>query len=72
VLVPTDFSEPANQALRFAVEEATLHQAKVTLLHVQAPTAGTEVYYVTGTPAFDPATGVDPMVAHQLAPCGPF
>jgi nucleotide-binding universal stress UspA family protein len=38
VLVPTDFSDPANQALGYALEEATLHRAKVTLLHVLAPT----------------------------------
>ena len=34
VLIPTDFSEPAQQALRYALEEATSHNAKVTLLHV--------------------------------------
>jgi len=50
VLVPTDFSEPANQALVYAVEEATLHHAKVTLLHVLPPHTGTDVYYVTGSP----------------------
>ena len=32
VLVPTDFSDAATHALRYAVEEAVLHQAKVTLL----------------------------------------
>lgn len=31
LLVPTDFSEPANSALRYAIEEATLHRAKGTL-----------------------------------------
>lgn len=51
VLVPTDFSEPANHALRYAVEEAVLHRAKMTLLHVQPLGAGTDVYYVTGPPA---------------------
>ena len=37
LLVPTDFSEPANNALRYAIEEAALHQAKITLLHVLPP-----------------------------------
>ena len=27
VLVPTDFSEPAQHALRYALEEAALHHA---------------------------------------------
>jgi universal stress protein A len=49
VLVPTDFSDPANYAVRYAMEEATLHRAKVTLLHVQQPSsAGTDIYYVGG------------------------
>lgn len=50
MLVPTDFSAPANQALGYALEEATLHRAKVTLLHVLALHADTDVYYVTGSP----------------------
>jgi len=54
VLVPTDFSEPANHALRYAIEEATLHHGKVTLLHVLPPRTETDVYYVTGAP---PASG---------------
>ena len=60
VLVPTDFSEPANQALGYAREEAALHRAKVTLLHVQAPHTGTDVYYVSGSPESMPQGGVDP------------
>jgi len=40
VLVPTDFSEPATQALRYALEEATLHHAKVTLLTCHAAAYG--------------------------------
>jgi nucleotide-binding universal stress UspA family protein len=48
VLVPTDLSEPGNHAVRYAVEEAALHHAKVTLLHVLPPTTRTDVYYVTG------------------------
>jgi nucleotide-binding universal stress UspA family protein len=60
VLVPTDFSEPANQALAYALEEATLHRAKVTLLHVQAADANTDVYYVTGPPEPPLQGSVDP------------
>jgi nucleotide-binding universal stress UspA family protein len=54
VLVPTDFSEPANHALRYAVDEATVHHARVTLLHVMSPRSDTDVFYVTGAP---PASG---------------
>jgi nucleotide-binding universal stress UspA family protein len=69
VLVPTDFSGPANHALRLAIEEATLHRARVTLLHVVPPSSETEVYYVTGAPTapMDPLAGVRfaaPTVAH--------
>ena len=62
VLVPTDFSEPANQALGYALEEATLHRARVTLLHVLAPHANTDVYYVTGSP--------EPLSQGSLDPTG--
>jgi len=49
VLVPTDFSEPANYAVQYAMEEAALHGAKVTLLHVQQSSSGTtDIYYVSG------------------------
>lgn len=61
VLVPTDFSAPAEQALRYALAEAAVHHAKVTLLHVLPPHTGTEVYVVAGAPqaevGFDPALG---------------
>jgi universal stress protein A len=63
LLVPTDFSEPANNALRYAIEEAVLHHAKVTLLHVLPADTRTDVHYVTGAPdaapqgSFDPAAG---------------
>jgi universal stress protein A len=60
VLVPTDFSEGANQALGYALEEATLHRAKVTLLHVLAPHSDTDVYYVTGSPEPPLQGSVDP------------
>src|SRR5262245_19839856 len=59
VLVPTDFSETAAHALRYAFEEARVHRAKVTLLHVVPPGSGTDVYYVSPAPGtsgpFDPA-----------------
>jgi nucleotide-binding universal stress UspA family protein len=50
ILVPTDFSLAANQALRYAFEEATQHQAKLTLLHVTYHYPATEVYYVKDAP----------------------
>ena len=41
VLIPTDFSVPAQQAVRYALEEATLHHAKSRFStycqHTQAP-----------------------------------
>ncbi len=59
ILVPTDFSDTAAQALRYAFDEARVHGAKVTLLHVVAQGARTDVYHVgaaAGPPgAFDPA-----------------
>jgi len=60
ILIPTDFSEPANRALRYALEEATFHHANVTLLHVLPAHTGTDVYYITGggpgaRPDFEPA-----------------
>jgi len=61
VLVPTDFSEPANEALRYAAEEAALHRARVTFLHVLPPHRETSVYYVTGAPAYSThPSGLDP------------
>jgi nucleotide-binding universal stress UspA family protein len=67
MLVPTDFSEPANHALSFAVEEAILHAAKVTLLHVQPEDARTDVYYVTGGPASGLEAGFDVVAGGRLA-----
>jgi nucleotide-binding universal stress UspA family protein len=67
VLVPTDLSDPANHALGCALEEATLHRAKVTLLHVLSPGAATDVYYVTGAPAPGPQAGFDPIAGGRLA-----
>ena len=61
VLVPTDFSEAAQHALHYALEEATLHRAKITLLHVLPVHTGTDVYFITGFPGaqarFDPVLG---------------
>src|SRR4029453_5182832 len=61
VLVPTDFSEVAQHALHYALEEATLHHAKVTLLHVLPVHIGTDVYFITGFPStqlhFEPVLG---------------
>lgn len=74
VLVPTDLSDPANHALRYAIEEATLHHAKMTVLHVLPESAGTEVYYVADGPGagvsqepVDPSGG-GPLRSFALAP----
>jgi universal stress protein A len=66
VLVPTDLSDPANHALRYALEEATLHHAKVTLLHVLSSHADTDVYYVTGSPESGSQASFDPVVGARL------
>jgi nucleotide-binding universal stress UspA family protein len=50
ILVPTDFSPATNRVLAYAVEEATHHQARLTLLHVLHHHPATEVYYVKGAP----------------------
>jgi nucleotide-binding universal stress UspA family protein len=50
ILVPIDFSAPAQRALHYAIEEARQHQARLTLLHVLHHQPATEVYYVHGTP----------------------
>jgi nucleotide-binding universal stress UspA family protein len=66
VLVPTDFSDPANRALGYAAEEATLHRAKVTLLHVLPAHAGTDVYYVSGAPEATRHSGYDPLAGARV------
>ena len=66
ILVPTDFSEPANRALRYAVEEAVLHRAKVTLLHVQPTDTGTDVYLVSGAPVSGLGAGFDVIAGGRL------
>src|SRR5262245_47537112 len=50
ILIPTDFSPAAHGALVYACEEATQHQAKLTLLHVLQHHPVTEVYYVKNAP----------------------
>jgi nucleotide-binding universal stress UspA family protein len=66
LLVPTDFSEPANHALRYAVEEAALHDAKVTLLHVLPPDTRTDVHYVTGAPFVGSEGSLDPVAGGRV------
>jgi nucleotide-binding universal stress UspA family protein len=67
ILVPTDFSDPAHHALRIATEEAALHHAKVTLLHVLSAHGGTDVYYVTGSPEGSTQGRYDPVAGGRLA-----
>jgi nucleotide-binding universal stress UspA family protein len=63
ILVPTDFSPAAAQALEYAIALATRLQARVTLLHVLAP-----VFWGTGdVPAAPPPTYMEEIeaAAHQ-------
>lgn len=64
ILVPTDFSDQANQALRYAFEEAEVHDAKLTLLYVMHHHSETEVHYLQGDPevrsGLDAAVGFPP------------
>jgi len=69
VLVPTDFSASAEQALRYALAEAAVHHAKVTLLHVLPPHTETEVYYVAGAPRAE--IGFDPALEGRLGASSP-
>ena len=69
-LVPTDFSESALHALSYALEEACLHQAKLTLLHVLPPDAVTDVYYTSACPEPPRMTG-DPRLDALLESHGP-
>ncbi len=64
ILAPTDFSEAANQALRYAFEEARIHGAKLTLLHVLRRHSDTEVYYIKGAPT--PTAGLDPEMGGRM------
>ena len=64
ILIPTDFSEPAYYALQYALEEATLHHANVTLLHVLPANTGTDAYFVTGAPGAQ--AGFEPALERRL------
>ena len=64
ILIPTDFSEPANRALHYALEEASLHNANVTLLHVLPAHTGTDVYFIPGAPGAQP--DFEPALARPL------
>jgi len=64
ILIPTDFSEPSSRALRYALEEATLHHANVMLLHILPPHTGTDVYFITGGPEAQP--GFEPALERRL------
>lgn len=66
LLVPTDFSEPANGALRYAIEEAALHGARVTLLHVLPTASLTDVHYLSGDPAPGPGGSFDLMAGGRV------
>jgi nucleotide-binding universal stress UspA family protein len=72
LLVPTDFSEPANNALRYAIEEAVLHNAKVTLLHVLPADTRTDVHYVTGPPAPGPEGSFDLFAGGRVGGSAPM
>lgn len=69
ILVPTDFSETANRAVRSALEEATVHHAQVTLLHILPAHTSTDVYFVTGAPQH--LSGVDQALTGRLGPATP-
>lgn len=69
-LVPTDFSETALHALSYALEEACLHQAKLTLLHVLPPHSVTDVYYASASPE-PPRSTSDPRLDALLGSHGP-
>jgi len=66
VLIPTDFSDPASNAFRYALEEASLHRARVTLLHVLGQHSETDVYYVTGELGSSPQGSVDLVAGGRL------
>lgn len=65
ILMATDFSDPSQGALCCALEEARVHQAKITLLHVLPAHSGTDVYYVSGAPRAP--THFDPVLGGRLA-----
>ncbi len=72
ILAATDFSEAGNHAVQCACEEATLHGAKLTVVHVLPHQPDVQVYFWQGDPevraglrqsliafprGFDPDTG---------------
>ena len=69
VLVPTDFSAPAKQALRYALAAAAVYHATVTILHVLPSHTGTEVYVVAGAPRAE--VGFDPALEGRLGTASP-
>lgn len=50
ILAPTDLSDAASHVLRYAFEEASLHGARLTLLHVLHHQPDTEEHYLKGNP----------------------
>ena len=50
ILAPTDFSDSAQHALRYAFEEVAHHQAQLTLLYVMQHPHATDVHYIKGAP----------------------
>jgi nucleotide-binding universal stress UspA family protein len=77
ILAATDFSAAGNQAVRTAFEEALLHGAKVTLLHVLHHQPDTKVFVRAGGDAnatailptrFDPETGETLPLVLSLTP----
>ncbi len=71
LLVPIDFSEPANNALRYAIDEAVPHRAKVTLLHVLPADTQTDVHYVTGAPVPGPEGSFDVIAGGRVGGSAP-
>lgn len=51
ILTPIDFSTPSHEALAYACQEAELHQASLTLIHVLPQSTATHVYYPRGSSA---------------------
>jgi hypothetical protein len=56
--------------LRYALEEAIFHHAKVTLLHVLPAHTGTDVYFITGGPGAQPT--FEPALERRLGTPAPL
>jgi nucleotide-binding universal stress UspA family protein len=66
ILVPLDFSKPAEKALRYAVSFAKQFDAKITLLHVcPVPYYGGDLGYIPASFPADQAS--EKAIADQLA-----